>query len=360
MKAVRLSTATLYRATAHRQVRLFLCALAILFLLVLVALSIGAYGIPVARVFGLTRGGADAHELIVIWNIRMPRIAASILSGWGLALAGLAMQSLLRNPLVSPFTLGISHGAAFGAAFSIVVLGAGVAQTGVLRTSASQLVSITNIAAVTTCAFLGAMATTATILLLSRVRRLTPQSVILAGIALSSLFVSGTILLQYFANEVELAAVVFWTFGDVARSNWQEIAVLAVVAVIATIVFLIRQWDLNTLAAGDDAAKALGVHVDRLRYEGMLLASLLAAFVTAFHGVIAFLGLLGPHIGKKLVGTNHRALLPVSCVVGAILLLAADTLGRCIVGSGTFPVGILTSFMGAPLFLYLLLKGDGR
>ena len=333
---------------------LFLIGLVVLAVL---AVALGAFDLSpskvVAALFGFTEGSAS----IVIWNIRMPRIVAAIVAGWGLGISGAVIQCLLRNPLGSPFTLGISHGAAFGAAFAIVFLGAGGAQYGALRTTAASLLTVHNVYAVTFCAFLGAMITTVTILLLARMKQMAPESIILAGVALSSLFVSGTILIQYFATEVELASIVFWTFGDVSRSSWNEIAIMTIATVIGTAYFVIKQWDLNALSAGEDVAKGLGVEVERTRLWGMFMAALVAALVVAFHGVIAFLGLLAPHIGRRLVGADHRVLLLHSCVLGALLLLLADTIGRVLVGSGTLPVGVLTSFMGAPLFLYLLIGG---
>jgi iron complex transport system permease protein len=209
-------------------------------------------------------------------------------------------------------------------------------------------------------AFLGSIAATMVIMALARVRKMAPESIILAGVALSSLFVSGTILVQYFATETEIASVVFWTFGDVARSSWQEIGVLALITTGVTLYYLLNRWDLNALLAGEDTALGLGVNVERLRLVGMFLAALVAALATAFHGVIAFLGLLAPHIGRRLVGPDHRMLLPFSALIGAMLLLVADTFGRVLVGSGALPVGVLTSFMGAPLFLYLLLQGQKK
>jgi iron complex transport system permease protein len=201
------------------------------------------------------------------------------------------------------------------------------------------------------------MITTVTILLLARMRQMAPESIILAGVALSSLFVSGTILIQYFATEVELASIVFWTFGDVSRSNWNEIGIMTVATVVGTAYFILKQWDFNALSAGEDVAKGLGVEVERTRLWGMFMAALVSALVVAFHGVIAFLGLLAPHIGRRLVGADHRVLILHSCIIGALLLLLADSFGRILVGSGTLPVGVLTSFMGAPLFLYLLIGG---
>ncbi len=349
----------LYRESMRKKYWLLFFSIALLFVITAYAVTAGSFNLSLAGVMQALLGQADHKEMIVIWNIRMPRIIAAVCAGWSLGLAGCVMQSLLKNPLVSPFTLGISHGAAFGAAFAIVVLHAGAVQTGPLRTAASELVTIHSVMITTVCALLGAMATTAAILSLAKIRRLSSQSIILAGIALSSLFVSGTILIQYFASEVELAAIVFWTFGDVARSNWSEIGITAVCAMLSTVYFFMKRWDLNALASGDDTARSLGVHVDRERLAGMAVATLVASVVTAFHGVIAFLGLLAPHIAKRLVTSNHALFIPMSCIVGSILLLLADTIGRSAVGSGTLPVGILTSFMGAPLFLYLLIKGNG-
>jgi len=338
---------------------LVLLLIGLLFLAVC-SVAVGTYDMSPVDVIRAIAGQASERVHIVVWNIRLPRVAAAIAAGWALGVAGAVMQCLLKNPLSSPFTLGISHGAAFGAAFAIVVLGAGGAHAGALRTSAASLVSIQKIYAVTICAFLGAMATTMVILFLARIKKMAPEAIILAGVALSSLFVSGTILVQFYSTEVEIAAIVFWTFGDVSRSNWTEIAMMVSATVLATGYFLWIRWDLNAISAGEDVARGLGVHVERVRLWGMFAAALVSALVVAFHGVIAFLGLLAPHISRRLVGGDHRFLIPHSCAVGALLLLAADTVGRMAVGSGTLPVGVLTSFMGAPLFLYLLIGGERK
>jgi iron complex transport system permease protein len=341
----------------------FLCG--VVFLSVF-SLARGSFEMSPSKVVATLFGQMDGSAGIVIWNIRMPRIVAAIVAGWCLGLSGAVMQCLLKNPLASPFTLGISQGAAFGAAFAIVVLGAGGAENGATQVSTVQTVSaagpmtIRNIYSVTICAFLGALLGTVIILALARLKKMAAESIILAGVALSSLFVSGTILVQYFATEVEIASVVFWTFGDVGRSNWREIAVMAAATIVVTAYFVLKRWELNALAAGEDVARSLGVDVDRSRLVGMFLTALIAALVTSFLGVIAFLGLLAPHIGRRLVGSDHRFLIPHSCIIGSILLLVADTVGRTLVGSGTLPVGVLTSFMGAPLFLYLLVRGQAR
>ena len=347
----------LYLTSIRKKMVLFSVLSLFLLALVVFAIAVGSYNLSVADILRTLLGMEDGPGKIVVWNIRMPRITAAVITGCALGLSGVAMQSLLKNPLASPFTLGISQGAAFGAALAIVFLGAGRLQGSALRTGAAGNFILNSVYAVTFFAFLGAMAATLIILLLARLKKMSPEAVILAGVALSSLFTSGTILVQYFASEVEIASVVFWTFGDVARSNWREISILTLCTLPVLGCFVFQRWNLNALLAGEDTARSLGVDVDRFRLWGMLLASLVAALATAFHGVIAFLGLLAPHIGRRLVGADHRLLVPFSCLIGSLLLLLADTAGRLLIGSGTLPVGVLTSFMGAPLFLYLLMKG---
>jgi len=327
-----------YLQHLHQKLLLLSLLLAIILLVAAYAVAKGTYDIPLKGVFRALSGNADATVGVVITNIRMPRVLAAIVCGWGLSLAGLSIQSLLKNPLGSPSTLGISQGAAFGAAAAIVVFGA-------------------EVFSVTAFAFGGAMAATLVVLVLSGLKRLSPEAVILAGVALSSLFMSATILIQYLATETELAMVVFWTFGDVARSNWHEIGIMSGVVLLAALYLTAIRWDLNALASGEEAAKGLGVNVERIRVTGMVAAALVSAMATAFHGVIAFIGLIAPHMARRLVGDDHRLLVPFSSVLGALLLLSADTLGRVFIGSGALPVGVVTSFLGAPMFLYLLVRG---
>jgi len=329
---------TAYFRQIHRKIML----LAIFGGLILVAgvfgLTHGSYDISLTDILRAMTGGGDDTVRLVVADIRLPRIVAAIVCGWGMALSGLGIQSLLKNPLGSPATLGISQGAAFGAALSVVVMG-------------SQLVSVT------VYAFAGAMGATFIILVLARLKQLSAEAVILAGVALSSLFGSATILMQYLATETELAMVVFWTFGDVARSTWQEIRILGITVVLMSGFFICLRWDLNAMASGEETARGLGVRVERLRMLGMTAAALMAALVTAFHGVIAFVGLIAPHMARRLAGEEHGLLIPYTAVLGSLLLLTADTLGRVLAGSGSLPVGVVTSFLGAPMFLYLLVRG---
>ncbi len=330
---------------------------ALLVALALYALAAGSYDLTISRVVGALLGLDTGAGGVVVLGIRLPRILAAIVGGFGLAVSGVITQSLLGNPLASPFTLGISHGAAFGAACGIVFLGAGSFSANALFSGADELARVGGVFAISLCAFSGALLTTAVVSLLALSRRLGPQSIILCGVALSSLFTAGTILIQFFADELQLAAIVFWTFGDVSRARWPQIAAMTAAGALTAGFCLAARQDLNALLAGDDVARSVGVATRRLRLWGMGLAALCTGVVVAVCGVIAFLGLLAPHIARRTVGADHGPLALHAGLWGALLLLASDTAGRQLAGTGALPVGVLTSFMGAPLFLFLLLRG---
>ncbi|KUK41691.1 MAG: ABC-type transporter, integral membrane subunit [Clostridia bacterium 62_21] len=334
----------------------------IICLLVLATVLLGVYAINAgsaelspAQVLLTLLGKAEGRLNIIIWNIRLPRVLAAVTAGVGLSVAGCVMQNLLRNPLASPFTLGISQGAAFGAAVAIIALGAGSTHS----TSADAVI-INNPYLVTISAFVGAMATTLVVLFLAQVRGVTPEAMVLAGVALGSLFSAATIILQFFASDVQVASVVFWTFGDIGRASWRDLEIMAAVTGTALLYFMANRWNYNALDGGEETAKGLGVDVERIRLTGMFMASLVTAVTVSFLGIIGFIGLVGPHIMRRVLGVDHRFLIPASSVMGGLLLLASDTLARTIISPVVLPVGAITSFMGAPLFLYLLSRGYGK
>jgi len=183
---------------------------------------------------------------------------------------------------------------------------------------------------------------------------------VLAGMALSTLFEAGTSIVQNFAPDVRVAATVFWRFGDLGRASWNEVAIMAIIISISTVYFLIRRWDYNALDSGEESAQGLGVNVQRVRLGGMFTASLITAVVVSFLGIIGFIGLVGPHLTRRFIGGDHRFLIPASALTGTLLLLVSDTVARTIIAPVVLPVGTVTAFLGAPLFLYLLMKGYGK
>lgn len=320
-------------------------------LLGFLALTAGSYQVPLPELLKAVFGKAEQVNInTVIYNLRLPRILTAMLGGAGLGIVGCVLQAILRNPLASASTLGISQGASFGAAFAIIVLGAGV------QGSAVAAVKLTNPLLISFCAFLGSIAVSFLILGLSRFRKIAPEGMILAGVALSSMLGGATILLQFFADEVQLASVVFWSFGDLGRTGWREVGIIAAVSAAAALYFGFNRWEYNAMEAGEQTAISLGVPVEKRRIVNMLVCSVAAAVIVSYVGIINFIGLVAPHIARRLLGNNHVFLLPASAFMGGILLLLGDLAARMTIAPVILPIGAITSFMGAPLFLYLLFK----
>ena len=344
---------TEYSSYVGRKMFFLLFLLLAAALLLILGVSAGAVRIPAWDVILTLIGQARSAKFeTIILNIRLPHALAACLAGAGLAAAGAAMQSILRNPLGSPFTLGISQAGAFGAAFAVMILGSGVLQSA----QSAEAVTIVSPYLTTGMAFFFCLLTSLIIIAISRIRGATPEVMVLSGVALGSLFNAGTMFLQYFAEDTELAAMVFWTFGDVSRAGWSEVWIMAVVVAFFSVFFLLNRWDYNAIDAGEETAKGLGVSVERVRLVGMLAASVLTAAIVSFLGIIGFVGLICPHIVRRIIGDDHRFLLPASCLIGGILLLASDIAAKLVIAPHVLPVSVLTAFLGAPAFIYLLLR----
>lgn len=348
------STQARYGAyTRHKA--LIMVALAVLtVLLAIVSLMLGTANLDFGQVVAALLGQGENYDRIVVWSLRMPRILTAIVGGVALAIAGCAFQSVLRNPLASASTLGISQGAAFGASIAIIVLGYGSAAAAYEGTAA------TNPYLTIICAFLGAIASTLIILALARFRDITPESIVLAGVAISALFTGATALIQYFAEDTQVAAVVFWTFGDLGRVSYRELAIMSAITLASFIFFMVNRWNFNAMESGEGTAHGLGVNVKRVRLTNMLVGSLAAASIIAFCGTINFIGLVAPHIMRRFIGSDYRYLVPASALAGAVLLLLSDLIARMAVPSVVLPISAITSFVGAPVFLYLLMRGMRR
>ncbi len=288
---------------------------------------------------------------IVVWNIRLPRISAAVIAGAALGIAGCIMQNNLKNPLASPSTLGVTSAAAFGANFAIIVLGGGS-----LQSAQSDAVFIAAPYLVAICAFISSLAAVLLVMTLSRLRAFSPNVIILAGVAMSALFGAATTFLQYFADSHHVAAAVFWTFGNLGRASWPELILLAALFAIAFLYFMARSWDYNAMINGDDSAESLGVNTQRVRMGGMLFASVLVSTAVSFLGIISFVGLIAPQITRRMVGNDHRFLIPASALMGSLILLVSDTAARTWLSPVILPVGVITSFLGAPIFLYILIR----
>lgn len=342
-----------YKEHTDRKRSYILAGLVLLLAVAVLSIATGSVDIPPMDVVRTMAGSSVSPTWDrIIWSVRLPQVLTAIVAGAGLAVSGVVMQSILRNPLGSPFTLGISNAAAFGAAFSVIILGAGSTSSRV-----GDAVTINNPYITTIAAFVFAMAVAAIILMFARIRGTTPEVMVLVGVALGSLFTAGTMFLQYFADDVQLASMVFWTFGDTARASWEELGLIAVIVGASMIYFTLNRWKYNAIDAGDETAKGLGVNVERVRLWGMMWSSLVTAIIVAFLGVIGFVGLVCPHMARRIIGDDHRFLIGGSIVMGSLLLLCADTAARIMIQPYQLPVAVLTSFLGAPTFIYLILRG---
>ena len=335
----------LYRKNRLKSISFLIALGGVLLLTVLFSLRAGSYETPIGElvkgIFGLS---ADKKVNLVVQNNRLPRILTAILAGGGLGLAGCILQAVLRNPLASSSTLGVSQGATFGAAFAIVVLG--------MNSTAGFGIPL--------CAFLGSIAVALVILGLSKFRQVSPEGIVLSGVAISSMFTGATTLLQYFANEVELSTLVFWTFGDLGATSWEDMGGMAAIVGVLCIYCFLHRWDYNALLSGEETAISLGINVKRLTLVGMVLCCLCSSVVVSNVGLISFIGLVAPHIVRMVVGNNHVYLIPGSVLGGATLLLLGDLAARTVISPVILPIGAITSFLGGPLFLYLLFKGGKK
>lgn len=340
-----------YREYISKKWLFLILSVVLVILSIIISITLGSADISLKEVVLALFGEGESYKVQIIWNIRIPRVLAAIIAGLALSTAGVSMQSILRNPLGSPFTLGISQAAAFGAAFSVVVLGVGT----INRNLPSFMQDMPYL--ITISAFVFSLVSTGAILFISKMKRASPETMVLGGIAFGFLFQSATMALQYFATQRELAQMVFWTFGDIGEGSWVDVGLLFLVEIPILLYFIKNSWDYNALDSGDETAKSLGVDVEKMRIRGMLLASLATAFVISIFGIIGFVGLVVPHIVRKVIGGDERFLIPGSAIFGGAFLLISDTVARTILSPIILPVGILTSFLGAPLFVYLIIYG---
>jgi iron complex transport system permease protein len=331
-----------HQITGRKYLVMASLALALVFTLVLdISLGPARLGLWEVASTILMPNSAPITTQVIVWDIRMPIAIMAVLVGAALSIAGAEMQTILNNPLASPFTLGISAAAGFGAALALVL---GV-----------SIIPFAGIFLVSVNAFFFAMLASMAIFFLSSLRGVTIQTVVLLGIALVFLFSSLLALLQYIASEQALQQVVFWTLGSLVKATWPKIGIGICVLLVTFPLFVKHVWTLTALRLGDDKAQSLGINVQRLRLQVLISVSLLAAAAVAFVGTIGFIGLVGPHVARMLVGEDQRFFLPMSAITGAILLSAASIVSKMITPGAIFPIGIITSLVGVPFFVSLIL-----
>jgi len=288
-----------------------------------------------------------ASQSVIVWQVRMPFAVMALLVGAALSLAGAEMQTILNNPLASPFTLGVSSAASFGASLAIVL---GISIPFLPR---DWTVSIN--------AFFCAFGSVLLLQLMSRNRGSNTQTIVLFGVALVFVFNALVAFVQFVSSQEALQQLVFWSMGSLTRSNWSNVAVLGCVVAVLLPFSLRAAWKMTALRLGDDRARSFGINVARLRFLSLLRISILAAASVAFVGTIGFIGLVGPHIARLLIGEDHRFLLPASALTGALIMSLASVASKTLVAGVVIPVGIVTSIIGVPIFLLLIYsRKDGN
>lgn len=335
-----------YRRTLVRRV-LFISACVVLCLIVLAySITLGTYPLSMSEVYRIiwdeiiNMPHDNATDAWVVLELRMPRIIGAIVCGFALAICGTAMQSILKNPLADPYTMGISSGAGFGAALALILGIELVAGGGVVVN-----------------AFVFALIPMAVILLMSRFRRATPTMMILCGTSLMYIFNALTQLFMIVADPDDLSNVYTWMVGTLEDVTYGNLPIIIAVTVVGSLIVQLLAGRLNVMGAGDESARTLGVNVDRERLLVLILVTIVAATVVSFTGVIGFVGLVAPHVARIIVGSDNKYLLPAAGVLGSLLMLLADMASRLLTDS-VLPVGVITACIGGPVFILLILRSN--
>ncbi len=336
-----------YLSSVRKKAIFILICLAVCIVLATYSAMLGSYPISPSEVYTTIWNAITGHPqpdptvAHIVLDLRLPRILGAIVCGFALAVCGTVMQSMMKNPLADPYTMGISSGAGFGAALAIIL--------GIELVSGGGI--IIN-------AFVFAIIPAMVILFLSRFRRATPTMMILCGISLMYLFNAMTQLFMLVADPEDLATVYNWTVGTLDSIDLGELVLVFIVAVAGSLYVQYMANRLNVMGIGDDSAKTLGVDVDRQRLVMLLVITLVAASVVSFTGVIGFVGLVSPHIARLVIGADNRYLIPAAGIFGSVLLLASDIVARTIAAPTILPVGVITACIGGPLFMYLILRSS--
>jgi len=316
------------------------------------AITIGARDLSILDVYSIlykhitgtvydigTQGFIDDY---LVWNQRLPRVLMGIIVGVGLAVGGAAMQSVVKNPLADPYTTGISSGAVFGVSVALVLgfsVGSSIGQYGIVLN-----------------ALVFGLIPVGIILLVSRFSNMSPATLILSGVAISYLFRAMSTLLLVASDSETIAHAYIWQIGTLKNAVWGDLPLMAFVTVLSSIFLILSSRKLNVLTLGDENAKSLGLDAEGFRIICLVIISVMTAAIVSFTGIIGFVGLVVPHIARMFLGGDNKYVIPASIIIGPVLLLAADTLARILVYPSELPVGIVMSFIGGPLFLFLIIR----
>ena len=327
---------------------IILCAVAII-IATSFAVTVGALDIAFLDVYKIIidhlMDNITSEYDYIVWNVRLPRVVAGILGGAGLAVCGVIMQSVLKNPMADPYTTGVSSGAMFGATIGMTL--------GIAAALGSNSVVI--------LAFIFSLVPTLLIAGMSKFANTTPTTVIMAGIGIMYIFNAFTTVLMLNADSSDLNRIFYWQTGSLSLiSGWSAIPVMFTLVILGILVSMFLSGKLNVLATGDDSAKALGINADRMRLICLLLVGFVSAAIVSYTGLIGFVGLVCPHIVRMFIGADNRYLIPACALFGGALMLIADVIGKIIIAPSVLPVGVVMSFIGGPVFLWMVLRRSDK
>jgi iron complex transport system permease protein len=337
----------------NRSIRMKFIFIAACLLVILVvvsyAVTVGAVNIGFFEVYQIIidhlTGNITSDYDHIVFNMRLPRVVAGIIAGAGLAICGVIMQSVLKNPLADPYTTGVSSGASFGATMAMTLGLAAFAGDG----------------SVVILAFVFSLVPTVIIAMMSKFANASPTTVVMAGIGVMYLFNALTTVMMLWANSSDLNRIFYWQTGSLALiDGWGSLPVMFGVVLVGLIISMILSGKLNVLATGDDSAKALGINADRMRIFTLVLTGVVSAAIVSYTGLIGFVGLVTPHIVRMFIGADNRYLIPASAIFGAALMIIADVIGRVVIYPSALPVGVVMSFIGGPFFLWMILRRNSN
>ncbi len=327
----------------------FLILLLVLVVSFILNISLGSVSIPLKDTLNIIFGGLGNHDAwhYIIWNYRIPKALTALLAGSGLALSGLLMQTLFRNPLAGPFVLGISSGASLGAA--LLIMGSSLF-------SGLFTYGIANDITLAIAASLGSiMVLLVVIAMASRVKD--TMALLIIGLMFGSITAAIVSILAYFTNAEKLQQYIYWSFGSVGNLTWEQVLLLFLFVSLGLLLSIFSMKSLNALLLGENYAQSLGIHIKKSRYLIIFITGLLAGSITAFAGPIAFIGLAVPHLTRQIIkATDHKILIPAVVLYGAIIMLLCDTISQWPASASVLPINAITSIIGAPLVIWLLVR----
>lgn len=331
----------IYRKMIRKRMRILFFLFLILLFLILLNVSVGSSHITILEILEIIfRNEGRGNHVMIVKQVRMPMALMAVVVGASLGIGGCEIQSILKNPIASPYTLGITSAASFGAAMGLLLN--------------SNVFFLPDTLAVTGNAFFFTVLVSLGIYVFSFQKRISKTAIILFGIALNFLFSSLTMILQYIAEEDKLQSLIFWTFGSLLKTTWNKFYFVFWVLLFTSIVLYRNAWKLTAMTLDDNKARSIGVPVERLRRRTILIVSLLSAVSVSFVGTIGFVGLVAPHISRQFVGEDQRFFMPLSALLGAVILSCSFLLSKLIIPGVILPIGLVTSVIGIPFFIAII------